>query len=128
LGGSRQAGQLGQEYWDEQFSTSESYTINDVTFPSQIIDLNDQILEQTFGHSLKHNDDVRPLVGYRYIRSTENGLRLESETLGSKKIYHNYGHGGAGVTLSWGCAMQLTSKIQSQEISEIQSRIIAKLK
>lgn len=32
------------------------------------------------------------------------GYRLEAETIGSKHVVHNYGHGGAGITMSWGCA------------------------
>jgi hypothetical protein len=39
------------------------------------------------------------------VRPFRNGsYRLEAETIGSKFIVHNYGHGGAGITLSWGCA------------------------
>ena len=30
--------------------------------------------------------------------------RLEPETVGDKYVVHNYGHGGAGITMSWGCA------------------------
>jgi glycine/D-amino acid oxidase-like deaminating enzyme len=32
------------------------------------------------------------------------GPRIEAEKLGDKKIVHNYGHGGAGWSLSWGSA------------------------
>jgi D-amino-acid oxidase len=32
------------------------------------------------------------------------GPRLEREVLGNKIFVHNYGHGGGGITLSWGCA------------------------
>jgi D-amino-acid oxidase len=32
-------------------------------------------------------------------------VRLEAEDYApGKLLVHNYGHGGAGVTLSWGCA------------------------
>ncbi|WP_425409165.1 FAD-dependent oxidoreductase [Hyphococcus sp.] len=32
------------------------------------------------------------------------GPRLEAEMVGGKRVVHNYGHGGAGWSLSWGCA------------------------
>jgi D-amino-acid oxidase len=40
-------------------------------------------------------------VGLRPVRSK---VRLETEQADGVTIVHNYGHGGAGVTLSWGCA------------------------
>jgi D-amino-acid oxidase len=41
-------------------------------------------------------------VGLRPVRPA---VRLEAEDLaGGRTLVHNYGHGGAGVTLSWGCA------------------------
>lgn len=40
-------------------------------------------------------------VGLRPARPT---VRLEAETRPGGLVVHNYGHGGAGVTLSWGCA------------------------
>ncbi|EYT82856.1 amino acid oxidase [Streptomyces sp. Tu 6176] len=44
-------------------------------------------------------------VGLRPARRT--GVRLERETLpGGRTLVHNYGHGGAGVTVAWGCARQ----------------------
>jgi D-amino-acid oxidase len=42
-------------------------------------------------------------VGLRPGRKT--GIRVAAETLADgRKVIHNYGHGGAGFTLSWGCA------------------------
>jgi D-amino-acid oxidase len=39
------------------------------------------------------------------LRPWRPEIRLEAEALpGGATIIHNYGHGGAGVTLSWGCA------------------------
>src|SRR6185436_10618287 len=45
---------------------------------------------------------IRELVGLRPFRA--EGFRLEAERIGEKLFVHNYGHGGAGITLSWGTA------------------------
>lgn len=42
-------------------------------------------------------------VGLRPFRSE---VRVEREERGGGVVVHNYGHGGAGVTLSWGCARE----------------------
>ncbi|GAA4683129.1 FAD-dependent oxidoreductase [Phytohabitans rumicis] len=42
------------------------------------------------------------VAGLRPVRS--GGPRLEAEAVDGARVIHNYGHGGAGVTLSWGCA------------------------
>lgn len=42
-------------------------------------------------------------VGLRPMRPT---VRLEIEHLDGARCVHNYGHGGSGVTLSWGCARE----------------------
>lgn len=38
------------------------------------------------------------------VRPYRPEVRLEVEPLGRVHLVHDYGHGGAGVTLSWGCA------------------------
>ena len=45
---------------------------------------------------------IRTVVGLRPFRS--EGFVVETERLRGKLLVHNYGHGGAGVTLSWGTA------------------------
>ncbi|WP_431034955.1 FAD-dependent oxidoreductase [Streptomyces sp. P6-2-1] len=56
--------------------------------------------------------EVEPrLAGVRVLehrvgaRPTRAAVRVEEErAAGGARVVHNYGHGGAGVTLSWGCA------------------------
>ncbi|MFF7362032.1 FAD-dependent oxidoreductase [Streptomyces sp. NPDC008125] len=44
-------------------------------------------------------------VGLRPARDA--GVRIEAEDLpGGGRVVHNYGHGGAGVTVAWGCARE----------------------
>jgi len=47
-------------------------------------------------------------VGFRPCRPE---VRLASEPLGGSVLWHNYGHGGAGVSLSWGCAAEITAAL-----------------
>ena len=42
------------------------------------------------------------VAGVRPYRS--GSYRLEAERVSGRFVVHNYGHGGAGITLSWGCA------------------------
>jgi D-amino-acid oxidase len=38
------------------------------------------------------------------LRPGRPAVRLEAETVAGALCVHNYGHGGEGVMLSWGCA------------------------
>lgn len=50
---------------------------------------------------------IRTVAGLRPYRAS--GFVVRAEALGDKRIVHNYGHGGAGITLSWG-----TSKLATE--------------
>ncbi len=54
--------------------------------------------------NLSPADVVRVTVCTRPFRTA--GPRLEAETINDKLIVHNYGHGGSGWSLSWGCAAE----------------------
>jgi D-amino-acid oxidase len=47
-------------------------------------------------------------VGFRPERPE---VRVAAERCGDARVWHNYGHGGAGVTLSWGCAEEITASV-----------------
>jgi D-amino-acid oxidase len=44
--------------------------------------------------------EIRTVVGLRPFRPS--GFVVRAERLGGTLVVHNYGHGGAGITLSWG--------------------------
>ncbi len=47
---------------------------------------------------------IRQVAGLRPFR--RSGFRVEAEMWDGKLVVHNYGHGGGGVSLSWGTAEQ----------------------
>ena len=59
---------------------------------------------------------IRTVVGLRPFRPA--GFNLKSDQINSKTIIHNYGHGGGGVSLSWGTAkLAVDLALQTQETS-----------
>ena len=56
------------------------------------------------------NRIIRELVGLRPFRS--EGYVVEAKRIGNKLLVHNYGHGGAGITLSWGTATQAVDLVR----------------
>src|SRR5437868_3753041 len=50
---------------------------------------------------------IRTMAGLRPYR--RSGFVVRADPLGAKRLVHNYGHGGAGITLSWG-----TSKLATE--------------
>lgn len=47
------------------------------------------------------------------------GPRLEPEAIDGKLVVHNYGHGGSGWSLSWGCAAEATALALSGNPREV---------
>ena len=50
---------------------------------------------------------IRTMAGLRPYR--RSGFVVRADALGDKRLVHNYGHGGGGITLSWG-----TSKLAAE--------------
>jgi D-amino-acid oxidase len=48
-----------------------------------------------------------PVLEHRVgLRPAREPIRVEVEQIGPARCVHDYGHGGVGVTLSWGCARE----------------------
>ena len=52
--------------------------------------------------NVARNRVIREVVGLRPFRP--EGYLVEAQRVGAKLLVHNYGHGGGGITLSWGTA------------------------
>jgi D-amino-acid oxidase len=50
--------------------------------------------------SISMDNVIRVIVGHRPFRPA--GFRVEGERFDDKTVVHNYGHGGGGISLSWG--------------------------
>jgi D-amino-acid oxidase len=62
--------------------------------------------------------DARVVTERVGLRPCRPEVRLEAEALpGGRVLWHNYGHGGAGVTLSWGCAREITAGVLAGAVS-----------
>lgn len=51
------------------------------------------------------------LVG---LRPGRPAVRLETEIVSGGRVIHNYGHGGAGFTLAWGCAGEVVTLVSGE--------------
>jgi len=59
---------------------------------------------------------IRTIVGLRPFRPS--GFVVRGEKLDAKTVIHNYGHGGAGITLSWGTAQLAVEEAAKNESRE----------
>jgi D-amino-acid oxidase len=62
---------------------------------------------------LREAEVIETITGLRPDRPS---VRLEAEPLGPARCIHNYGHGGNGVTLSWGCAHDVVRLVSSGHV------------
>jgi D-amino-acid oxidase len=53
------------------------------------------------------------------LRPGRPSVRLEQERgrIGGARVVHNYGHGGSGITLSWGCAREVADLVGARRES-----------
>ena len=60
---------------------------------------------------------IRTVVGHRPYR--QSGFVVKSERLDEKLIVHNYGHGGGGISLSWGSSALAVREVSGLEPGEV---------
>lgn len=114
LGGTRQKGTIDETgKWVGEETLPPFSEIDGKRVPSQILDLHSSIIKSSFGIDLFHYPDLKSRIGYRFLGNKKAGLRIDAQEIGDKLIINNYGHGGAGVTLSWGCAIKVVNLLAS---------------
>lgn len=127
LGGSRQVGRVDEtETWSGETSACEEIGFpgaeGTVLVPAPIFDLNRDLLASTSGtdvalEQLRHATPprIRAGIGFRFVRDNDHdNVRVGiSRVVGNdeKIIATNYGHGGAGYTLSWGSALDVLAAV-----------------
>lgn len=50
------------------------------------------------------------------LRPTRPAIRVDLEQVGNVQVVHNYGHGGAGVTLSWGASEEVLRLLREGQL------------
>ncbi len=110
LGGSRLKGILSPKgRWEGEGFLCNTRKLNGIEFPKVMFDLNREILLESTGIDIK-NYPIKAVEGYRFLR--EDGIRVElSDLSNSRHVIHNYGHGGSGLTLSWGTSLKVAEII-----------------
>jgi D-amino-acid oxidase len=68
-------------------------------------------------------DPNAPGASITGVRPYRKGCyRLEAQTISSKFFVHNYGHGGAGITLSWGCAAKVRDIVKAHLVGSHETK------
>lgn len=114
LGQTREPGHLDRfGRWEGSAVLGEELNLNGQLMPRPIVDLNKNILNQWASQEL-HAKRLVGREGYRYYRDPQNeGVRLDAEEINGTVVVHNYGHGGSGITMSWGCAIEVARIVTS---------------
>lgn len=108
LGQTREPGHLDEfGHWCGAPVAGDLTTIAGEKVPTPILSLNQSILKNWLDCQIDFElATLIPRLGYRYYRDpATTGVRLEAEQKDNRLFIHNYGHGGSGITMSWGCAL-----------------------
>lgn len=63
---------------------------------------------------------IRSVVGLRPYR--DEGYVVRAEKAGGKLVVHHYGHGGAGISLSWGTAVEAVELVRGFQLPVVRGR------
>lgn len=130
LGGSRLLGTIDtKQQWMGDNVLEPTRHIEDQLIPEQIWALNKELISHSFKVDISRFLSIELLTGLRFLGTEKIGLDLNSSSTENKLIVNNYAHGGAGVSLSWGCALECLNAVTKHfgkteiSISELADRL-----
>lgn len=110
LGGSADPGAVGEGVeWPSPTGSDPVRQVGETSVPEPLLEVNREILRQMTGVDIL-DYPIRAVTGYRFARDLASaGARLEADQAEPERIFHAYGFGGGGVTLSWYAARQVVA-------------------
>jgi D-amino-acid oxidase len=103
LGGTDEEDVTGEGYRGEEYQESAALDPEAEAIVQRCARLWPHLAEVTSA------DVLKVVTGWRPVRSE---VRVEGERVAPERVLlHNYGHGGAGITLSWGCARDVVEQL-----------------
>lgn len=109
LGQTREPGYLNSKgEWSGASVKAPEIEVGGVSIPKPLLDLN-QALLSSWRNQTVDTSNLIGREGYRFYRDPDDtGVRLHAEASArGDLIIHNYGHGGSGITMSWGCSLEV---------------------
>lgn len=108
LGGSAESGPVGEsDDWEGTETAGKTMKIDGIAVPEPIFSLNRRLLGHLTGIDIA-GKGCEAYVGYRFVRDLNGkGARLEADGMEPDRVFHAYGFGGGGVTLSWAVAREV---------------------
>jgi hypothetical protein len=84
--------------------------------PEPVLTINRDLIANLTGADIA-DQPMRATFGHRFARDLEGaGVRLDVSAEAGRPVAHNYGHGGAGVTLSWSCAVMVARRLLERDL------------
>ena len=123
LGGSRRLGTWADGAWSGAPIVGPTVDIGGQAVPEPVLTVNRALIQQRTGADIAAQP-MRATFGYRFARDLDgDGVRLGVSEERGRPVAHNYGHGGAGVTLSWSCAITLARRLHEHGLLDDASPI-----
>jgi hypothetical protein len=116
LGGSARSGTLMDDgTWSGPPIEAPTLAVDGLEVPRPVLSANADIIEAWTGADVR-TWPLRATFGIRYARDLDgDGVRLDTSRADGRLVAHCYGHGGAGVTLSWSSALRVARHLRRHD-------------